>query len=355
MLYNAAMFALKKRSWHRLLVLGLALALVIPACSRLGPGEVNDAAASATPSPALTPYWTPTPSRTPTSIASPGPATPQAQAPTIPPPPTPTPFTVEVKSGDTLLAIAFRHGITLEELQAANPDVDPGFLSIGTRLVIPIGEETPNVIPSPTPAPVTLGEPQCYSAPDGMWCLVPANNDQQQVLENLSAWVRLYSPEGEALAGKAAIPPLNILPPDTTLPLVVFFDEPDEVGQSLEVTPEAELLTAFTVPEEDGRYLQTRLLTVEQTAPEDQAGYELGQYATLQGWVDLPPSSPGAALVWLAAVAYNAAGEIVGVRKWEAETPLSPGASLPFEITVYSLGPPIDRVEVLVEAREPPP
>ena len=42
-----------------------------------------------------------------------------------------------VKKGDTMWAIAQDHGISLAALKAANPDVDPKAMRIGTVLVIP--------------------------------------------------------------------------------------------------------------------------------------------------------------------------------------------------------------------------
>ena len=42
-----------------------------------------------------------------------------------------------VKKGDTMWAIAQDYGISLAALKAANPDVDPKAMRIGTVLVIP--------------------------------------------------------------------------------------------------------------------------------------------------------------------------------------------------------------------------
>ncbi|MFH0750882.1 MAG: LysM peptidoglycan-binding domain-containing protein [Chloroflexota bacterium] len=42
-----------------------------------------------------------------------------------------------VKKGDTMWAIAQDYGISLADLRAANPDVDPRMMRIGTVLVIP--------------------------------------------------------------------------------------------------------------------------------------------------------------------------------------------------------------------------
>lgn len=43
----------------------------------------------------------------------------------------------EVASGDTLYLIAKKHGVKLDELMNANPDIDPYNLLIGTRLCVP--------------------------------------------------------------------------------------------------------------------------------------------------------------------------------------------------------------------------
>ncbi len=45
-----------------------------------------------------------------------------------------------VKKGDTMWAIAQDYGISLADLKAANPDVDPQTMQIGTVLIIP-GQE----------------------------------------------------------------------------------------------------------------------------------------------------------------------------------------------------------------------
>jgi len=44
------------------------------------------------------------------------------------------PATYEVKSGDTLISIAHRNGITVARIEALNPEVDPQILIAGERL-----------------------------------------------------------------------------------------------------------------------------------------------------------------------------------------------------------------------------
>jgi hypothetical protein len=55
--------------------------------------------------------------------------------------------------------------------------------------------------------------------------------------------------------------------------------------------------------------------------------------------------------VWIAAIAYDAEGRVVGIRKIEEIEPIEPGDSQEFSLIVYSLGPQINEVKVFIEAR----
>lgn len=342
--------------WHKYQLI-LVLLLGCAACHAPTPNHPP----TNTPSLGITPYWTPTPSRTllpPTTVA------------TIPvtPAPTATPFLHTIKKDDTMLAIAAKYGISLEELLAANPGVDPNFLTIGKTLVIPLKGQDLTVIPSSTPLPLEIAPPNCYMTADGgAWCFVVASNKLSQALENLTAWIGLFSPQGDLLASQTAIGLLNLLPGGQAMPLVAFFPPPLMPGFSTR----AELLTAVSVSAEEGRYLETQLRIQETNISSD------GREATLKGKVGLPQEKPANTL-WVLAVAYDAENQVVGMRKWEAGiegicagfaatatafSTSSPKAGqsqswqglakecLSFEFTVYSLGPTIARLDVLVEAR----
>lgn len=87
------------------------------------------------------PTATPTPDA---AQATPDPAAAAtATAAVAPPAPPSTDVTVTVKSGDTMLGIAFDNGITLEELQKLNPNVQPETLQVGAILIIKRGEAPP--------------------------------------------------------------------------------------------------------------------------------------------------------------------------------------------------------------------
>lgn len=93
-------------------------------------GLVAACGGGATPTPV--PTAAPTPAPTDVFESTPEPVVTETPEPT---PVAGTPYTV--KKGDTMWAIAADHGISLADLQAANPDVDPRALRIGSVLVIP--------------------------------------------------------------------------------------------------------------------------------------------------------------------------------------------------------------------------
>jgi hypothetical protein len=71
----------------------------------------------------------------------------------------------------------------------------------------------------------------------------------------------------------------------------------------------------------------------------------------VNGQVYLPPESKPASQVWVAAVAYDYTGRVIGVRRWELNAALEAGNSLPFAFMISSVVGEIDRVEFAVEAR----
>ena len=319
------------------LTLTLVGMLILAACV---PSRARPTATSTVPG-RLTPYRSPTPSLTPRP--SPLPSGPPPPLPTATSTITPTPFLHVLAKGDTLFGLALKYGVSLETIKTANPELQPNFLIVGTSVIIPIqATSAPTSVPTPTPVPVRMAAPRCYPTADGgLWCFVLAANDQLFGLENLSAWITLGDSHGQILAGQEAIAPLNRLPPGATLPLMAFFPPP----VSADAVPDARLTNSLVIPAEDTRYLTA---TVQVESVEILTG---GLQATVQGNVLLPAGTRPASVVWVAAIAYDDAGQVVGVRKWEAAESLQPAGRLPFTVTVYSLGPAIARVEAVVEAR----
>ncbi len=130
------------------------------------------------------------------------------------PTPTPTPFIYTVVKDDTLLGIAARFGLSLDDLLAANPGVDPRFLTIGLTLTIPLAPEGNIPQPQVLQIPLVLSPPRCFPLPDAsQWCIVQVSNPNDFPVSTVSLLWTLS--EGESLS---SVLPLDILLSGVSLP-----------------------------------------------------------------------------------------------------------------------------------------
>jgi len=263
--------------------------------------------------------------------------------PTPPPLPTPTPFIYIVVTGDNLNMLVARFNITLNELLIANPDLgDPSFLSVGSELIIPPGDGDggPVSLEAPTPVPVIETLPRCYTTTSGgLWCFILVQNDRLVPLENVSALVILYDSRGEEQTSRIALTPLNVLWPGESMPLVAYFPSQAPAWDKVQV----QLLTSLEVSMNEERYLAA----VVENSQVQISGK--GLQGRVSGIVRLQDEQKSASYVWLAAVAYGADGAVVGVRRWE-RVGIESGGRIEFDFLVFSLGPTIESIDILVEA-----
>ncbi len=268
--------------------------------------------------------------------------TPEGLVPLTTPLPSLTPFTYTIKAGDSMSVIANKFGVKLDDLQAANPEILPNAMSVGQVLKIPSNPDNPFGEPTPTPAPFVVQQIACYPTADkGMWCFVLAYNDSPDFMENVSAQVTLVDSNNNFIASQAALLPLNILPPNTALPMTVFFS-PDI---PIDAKPQVQVLTAIRLLPNDERYIPA---TINNTLVQVDAD---GHSAQVSGQVLSQSQTSVAHQVWVAGTAYDEAGRVIGVRRWESSESLSAGGSLPFEFLISSIGGKIAKVEFAVEAR----
>ena len=239
--------------------------------------------------------------------------------------------------------IAEKFAVSLDDLQAANPEVSSNAMSVGQVLRIPSNPDNPSGEPTPTPAPFMIPQIECYpTANRGLWCFVLAFNDSPDFMENLSAQVTLVDSNDVVLASQTALLPLNILPPNTSLPLAVYF--PPEIP--LDAKPQVQVLTAIRLLPNDARYIPA---AVNNTLVQIHAD---GHSAQVSGLILSPQGQASVAnQVWVAATAYDDAGRVVGVRRWESKASLNAAENLPFEFMISSIGAEIARVEFAAEAR----
>jgi len=256
--------------------------------------------------------------------------------------PSPTPFTYTVKSGDTLGQIAQNFNVSLSALMAVNPNVNPNAMSIGQTLKIP-SQQNSSSESTPTPIPFPVKQIVCYPTTDkGMWCFVLIHNNSSNPIEDVTAQITLIDANGKSIASQTATLPLDILAPNSSMPLIAYF-VPDI---PINAKPQVQILTAIQIQPNDPRYLPA---TLQNTSFKVDSS---GLTAQVNGQVALAASSSSAAkTIWVVGTAYDESGDMVGVRRWESTTPLSAGSNLPFSFIVSSIAGTISRVEFAVEAR----
>jgi LysM repeat protein len=259
------------------------------------------------------------------------------------PTPTPTPFVYEVVENDTLIGIAFRHSIPLEEIIAANPDIDPNFLTIGMTLTIPLEGVAASVLPTSTPITIDVLPPVCYRLSDGrVHCMSVVYNDQDFAVENVTVMISLETSSGDDLLTNIGILPQNIIPKGKRAAVSTYF----ESTIMSTFTASSSLLSAIPVSADDQRYLTSDAEIEEILISPD------GQHAKVSGVVAFAADTPFTGTVWVSAFAYDSKNNIVGIRKWIAgDDVLESSERIKFNLDVYSLKLPIDHVEVLTEVR----
>lgn len=291
----------------------------------------------------LRPYPSDTPTQTPlpTGFLSPTPS------PTITP--TWTPIYYNVTDNDDMFGIALRYGISLEALKTANPTVNPYAMGIGTVLLIPLTPKPettplPTVAFTPTPTPLysKLYQPQCYQdALGGLTCFIQVENGFPSDLENVGGLLVMTDTKTGEQRSEIAIMPLNLLKSGTTLPMLAYFKAP--LPEKYTLTFDVDII--LPVPPDDMRYLETQIIDQQITFGTNNLS------AKVNGKIELIDGSKAARSVWILAVAYNADGDVLGLRRWESPGAVSTNTSTSFDITVYSLGSEIDRISLYTEAK----
>jgi len=306
-------------------LIALVSALLLGACSGGTPPTATASGVTPTSLPTYS-VGTPSPSDTPEPIIT------STQKPLLP---SPTPRVHTVQTGDTLIGIAVRYDLTLEQLMAANPKVNPSQLSVGTEVLIPRdGDEPAAALPSPTPLPAGLSAPSCY--PTGskeLHCLLQITNQGQTALENISVLVNLHDSSGDITASEIAVPPLDRLEVGHALPLLVRFSPPLPPVQAAF----SRLLTSLPA----GDDLPQVESSITKTQPDPQ-----GRFIEVEGRIELPENLEGRDQVWVLITGQDESGQTVGFRKWISEEALQPSGVISFQTVVYSLAPPLAGVNV---------
>ena len=292
----------------------ILLALFISACANPNP-QFTDVS--------LQPYLTSTPAST---------STPNILFIETTPISTNTPQVYIIESGDTFSEIAEKFNISISDLRAANPDVNPNALTIGDSILIPDPSAIFAAASTPTPVPVPITQTVCHvDSFSGLHCFALIQNSTNQILENVSAQINLLDENNNIIASQIAFTPLDIISANSSLPVYVYFPNINQ-----KVTPQVQLLSA----------MQNNSINYLPAIINNSVTEINGKYANVSGQIYL---SQPASEVWIAAVAYDKNGTVVGVKRWEGEG-IQPGASINFQFAVSSVGADIEAVEFFIQA-----
>jgi LysM repeat protein len=321
---------MKLKKWF---IISLIAVLTLSGCAN---ATATIAPSANPPGSKLTPYVTIT--LTPTATSTP------IDAPTATPAPTlsPTPRIYTVKANDTLQVIAFRNGLTLEELIAANPDVNAYLLIVGSTLVIPppSGALTTPSAQAPTPAGLVVDSAYCIStASSGAYCFATLTNAEPFDVANVSAEFRLTSPASGDVLTKSATLPVSRVTQAATLPLFAYFPPP--------VFANPQVMLQVQTAMQAGEASTAPVVSVAEPLIEINAG---GSSARVSGEAAVAAGGKDAGTLWITAVAFDAEGIVLGVRRWESSQGVNAGASTTFELWVYSTGGAIATIELFTEA-----
>jgi LysM repeat protein len=318
--------------WLKLIGVIVLFVGVLSACQPF----VHEPTSDRTGNGQLVPYTTST--ETPTLTFTPQISNTATLAPTR----TSTPKTYVLKSNDTLFSIAARNGITVVQLEAANPGINAYSLSVGKEILIPApgGNALSPSAPTPTPVPVVIDTPVCFPSQTGaLHCWVLVSNELDFDLESLTAEFQLVDSKTNEVRSQVVLLPLNLLPSGKSLPFYSFFSPPITASTHID----ARLLSA--VPVEKG---STRTIPLEIQDLTVKLMPEAGS-AILNGSVGLPDTSKSVKKYWILAIAYSPDNTVIGMRRTEMNETISKGSNQPFDFEVFSIVGTIDRVEVYAE------
>jgi LysM repeat protein len=259
---------------------------------------------------------------------------------------TPTPIVHVVQQGDTLQAIAFEYGVSLEALQRMNGIENPQFLQVDQRLIIPVNEETGEtgshlLMPTPTPQPVQVRGVALYETPvDSLWAMGEILNTTAVTLTNVQVQVMLFDQDGQLVAETDVFAEADLIPPRASSPFGVLFTTPP-AWASYQVTvirgQEAGALADAYVP-----------MTLADIESRPQ-----GSQFEVSGTVTNGSTRQAATSIDIFVTAYDAQGAVTGFRQHTVrlDDRLAPGAKVPFSLSLAAHGGPPDDFSIIALGR----
>ncbi len=165
-------------------------------------------------------------------------------------------------------------------------------------------------------------------------------NNYLQPMEGVSGVIKLVAQDGSEITNRVAYTPLKTLLPGDAMPMMVYFLP--KISQ--EFLPQLTEVSALLVDmDESGNILVTNMSKEVNISPR-------GTSASITGSISIPSDGIEIKRISVLAIAYSDNSDVVGVRRKDEMGAFKPGEKIFYEVTVFSLGSPISKVDVLVEA-----
>lgn len=306
--------------------------ILLSACSAAPQGTPTVAPTVALP----TPRPTTTPRPTPTLAA----ATPPPQRESVI---TPTPIVYVVQSGDTLIPIANKFGVSVSDIVAANNGLDAASLQIGQRLIIPTNAGNPAasnaaqlLLPTPTPIPFEIrGTNIIRTAAGSLECLGEIFNGGPAPLTNVQVQLTLQDDAGNPLQAQTVFVARDVIGPGETSPFRVLFTAPPSAFSKFAVIP---------LRAEAGNASALATIKVDKlTGTPNGAQFKVTGELTNGDQVDTTS-------LRMIVTAYDGDKRVIGYRYVDApQQALAVGATTPFEVSIVTASQSIATFSLIAE------
>jgi LysM repeat protein len=259
---------------------------------------------------------------------------------------TPTPIVHIVQQGDTLQAVAFDFGVSVEALQRANGIENPQFLQVGQRLVIPLdveGESTGSglLLPTPTPQPIQVRGVALYETPVGsLWALGEVANTTAVTLTNVQVKVTLFDQDGQPVAETDVFAAADLILPQASSPFGILFTMP----------PAWASYQATVIRGQEAGALASTYVSVELSEVQGDAS---GSQFEVSGMLTNVSTDQVAEVVDVIVTTCDALGAVTGFRQHTVrlDAGLAPGAKTPFSLSLAAHGGVPDDFRVIALGR----
>ena len=222
---------------------------------------------------------------------------------------------------------------------AANPDINPNAMTVGMQVVVPAGSPQAQIGVISEPLALTLGQPDCSRTLDGgLWCFAMVSNPLDEAAALMAITFTLSGSNPDSSKSMTVPALLDYLPAAESLPAAAFFSAP--IPGNYQVS--ASLAAAFAASQSGKTFF-----SVDSGKPSVRLQ---GRMANVAGEA-FAAAEPGETVdVHIAALAYDAQGNLVGVRQTKSRVTLEEGKGVVFNLNVYSTGAAIASVVVKAEA-----